>query len=242
TAVQGEAQKLPVEDKLPWLTGEWMRLLDGQVIILGDGAVGKTSIAMRHTEDNFSATYKQTIGLDFFLKRMALPGDTQVTLQIWDIGGQSIGGKMLKNYIFGAQGVLLVYDITNYESFQNLEDWYRLVRRTFDDDRMPYVALVGNKSTSRSPASGRKKDSDLTVCQFTEENDLKSFFVSAKSGDQVNTSFRQVAADLAGIALTKTDLEVEAPVLKAQIINHEQHDPDVKTADIRSSSQKCCLQ
>jgi Ras-related protein Rab-28 len=45
-----------------------------QVIILGDGAVGKTSIAMRHTEDNFSTTYKQTIGLDFFLKRLALPG------------------------------------------------------------------------------------------------------------------------------------------------------------------------
>jgi Ras-related protein Rab-28 len=42
--------------------------------------------------------------------------------------------------------VLLVYDITNYESFQNLEDWYRLVRRTFDDDKMPYVGLVGNKS------------------------------------------------------------------------------------------------
>jgi Ras-related protein Rab-28 len=96
-----------------------------QVIILGDGAVGKTSIAMRHTEDSFSNMYKQTIGLDFFLKRLALPGtdaacmhlaavsirltdclaagDTQVTLQIWDIGGQSIGGKMLKNYIYGAQ-------------------------------------------------------------------------------------------------------------------------------------------
>ncbi|GLE09638.1 hypothetical protein PINS_up021375 [Pythium insidiosum] len=77
--------------------------LQYKVIILGDGAVGKTSIAMRHTEDNFSNVYKQTIGLDFFLKRLVLPGDTQVTLQIWDIGGQSIGGKMLKNYIFGAQ-------------------------------------------------------------------------------------------------------------------------------------------
>lgn len=46
--------------------------------------------------------------------------------------------------------MLLVYDITNYESFQNLEDWYRLVRRTFDDDRMPYVGLVGNKSESNA--------------------------------------------------------------------------------------------
>ncbi|KAK1936735.1 Ras-related protein Rab-28 [Phytophthora citrophthora] len=210
-----------------------------QVIILGDGAVGKTSIAMRHTEDNFSTTYKQTIGLDFFLKRMALPGDTQVTLQIWDIGGQSIGGKMLKNYIYGAQGILLVYDITNYESFQNLEDWYRLVRRTFDDGRMPYVALVGNKTDLnhlRAVKVAKHK-------QFTEENDFKSFFVSAKTGDQVNPTFRQVAADLAGIPLTKTDLDVEAPVLKAQIINHEQNDPDVKTPDIRNTQNpKCSIQ
>ncbi|OWZ06314.1 Ras family GTPase [Phytophthora megakarya] len=212
---------------------------NSEVIILGDGAVGKTSIAMRHTEDNFSATYKQTIGLDFFLKRMALPGDTQVTLQIWDIGGQSIGGKMLKNYIYGAQGVLLVYDITNYESFQNLEDWYRLVRRTFDDGHMPYVALVGNKTDLnhlRAVKVAKHK-------QFTEENDLKSFFVSAKTGDQVNTTFRQVAADLAGVALTKSDLDVEAPVLKAQIVNHEQNDPDIKTPGIRNvQNAKCSLQ
>lgn len=78
--------------------------------------------------------------------------------------------------------------------------------------------------------------------QFVEENDLKSFFVSAKTDDQVNASFRQIAADLAGIALTRTDLDVEMPVLKAQIINHEQHDPDVKTPDIRANPRACCLQ
>ena len=65
---------------------------------------------------------------------------------MWDIGGQSIGSKMLGNYIYGAQVVLLCYDITNYQSFQNLEDWYRLVRRTFGSRALPYVALIGNKS------------------------------------------------------------------------------------------------
>ncbi len=99
------------------------------MILLGDGAVGKTSIASRFTDDVFNKVYKQTIGLDFFLKRIVLPGDIHVALQIWDIGGQSIGGKMIGNYIFGAHAVLLCYDITNYQSFQDLEDWYRLVRR-----------------------------------------------------------------------------------------------------------------
>lgn len=53
---------------------------------------------------------------------------------------------MITNYIAGADAVLLCYDITNYESFANLEDWYRLVLRTFQLGSMPFVALVGNKS------------------------------------------------------------------------------------------------
>ena len=77
--------------------------LQYKVILLGDGAVGKTSIAMRFTEDHFAKAYKQTIGLDFFIKRLVLPGEVHVALQIWDIGGQTIGGKMIGNYIYGAQ-------------------------------------------------------------------------------------------------------------------------------------------
>ena len=53
---------------------------------------------------------------------------------------------MITNYISGANAILLCYDITNYESFANLEDWLRLVVRTFDKQSMPYLALVGNKS------------------------------------------------------------------------------------------------
>lgn len=70
----------------------------------------------------------------------------EVALQIWDIGGQSIGSKMVTNYISGAHAVLLCYDITNSESFANLEDWHRIVCRTFNDQPKPYMAIVGNKS------------------------------------------------------------------------------------------------
>ncbi|CAK9035944.1 unnamed protein product [Durusdinium trenchii] len=96
--------------------------LQFKVILLGDGAVGKTSLATRFCEDHFAKQYKQTIGLDFFVKRVVLPGDIHVCLQIWDIGGQSIGGKMLSNYTYGSGAVVLCYDITNYASFQHLED------------------------------------------------------------------------------------------------------------------------
>ena len=65
--------------------------LQFKVILVGDGAVGKTSLATRFTEDNFNKKYKQTIGVDFFVKRIQIGGKYHITLQIWDIGGQSIG-------------------------------------------------------------------------------------------------------------------------------------------------------
>jgi Ras-related protein Rab-28 len=108
-----------------------MEQLQFKIILLGDGAVGKTSIAQRCCHDAFAASYKQTIGLDFFMHRLRV-GNKNIALQIWDIGGQSIGSKMLANYIYGAHAVLLCYDITNFDSFQNLEDWYRVVRKTFE--------------------------------------------------------------------------------------------------------------
>lgn len=74
------------------------------------------------------------------------PANYEIALQIWDIGGQSIGSKMITNYISGAHAILLCYDITNFESFSNLEDWYGLVTRTFNHGKRPYLAIVGNKS------------------------------------------------------------------------------------------------
>uniref|UniRef100_A0A671T2N2 RAB28, member RAS oncogene family n=1 Tax=Sinocyclocheilus anshuiensis TaxID=1608454 RepID=A0A671T2N2_9TELE len=79
-----------------------------KIVLLGDGASGKTSLAIRFAQEAFGRQYKQTIGLDFFLKRITLPAHARnlnVTLQVWDIGGQTIGGKMLDKYIYGAQCV-----------------------------------------------------------------------------------------------------------------------------------------
>ncbi|KAB0354347.1 hypothetical protein FD755_022885, partial [Muntiacus reevesi] len=105
-------------------------------IILG------TSLVTCFAQETFGKQYKQTMGLDFFLRRITLPGSLNVTLQVWDIGGQTIGGKMLDKYIYGAQGVLLVYDVTNYQSFENLEDWYSVVKKVSEEsETQPLVAL-----------------------------------------------------------------------------------------------------
>lgn len=215
-----------------------------KVILLGDGAVGKTSVAMRFCNDYFSKKYKQTIGLDFFTKKIVLPGrpgthkgaETHVVLQIWDIGGQTIGGKMIGNYIHGAQAVLLLYDITDMATFQNLEEWYRLVRKTFKGQPMPYIGLVGNKTDlSHMRSVGRDKHS-----MFSDENDMKSYFLSAKTGDMVNSCIYRVAADLAGVELSSAKTVLSAPV-QAHIIDHQRHDPEESRPAKAKRNVECVL-
>mmetsp|Transcript_100219 Transcript_100219/g.283770 ORF Transcript_100219/g.283770 Transcript_100219/m.283770 type:complete len:234 (+) Transcript_100219:139-840(+) len=213
--------------------------LQYKIILLGDGAVGKTSLATRFCEDHFAKHYKQTIGLDFFVKRVVLPGDVHVCMQIWDIGGQSIGGKMVSNYIHGSHAVILTYDLTNYQSFQHLEDWLFLVKRTFLKEPMPYMVLMANKHDLSHICTVKNEKHN----QFADENDLYSYFVSAKTGDQVHPSFYRIAADLAGVTLTKPELEVAQKPTKAELVNHQRHDPSHAeiNADDLNKAKKCCI-
>uniref|UniRef100_A0AAZ3RFT7 Ras-related protein Rab-28 n=1 Tax=Oncorhynchus tshawytscha TaxID=74940 RepID=A0AAZ3RFT7_ONCTS len=199
--------------------------------------VFQTSLATRFAQEAFGKQYKQTIGLDFFLKRITLPGNLNVTLQVWDIGGQSIGGKMLDKYVYGAQGVLLVYDITNYQSFENLEDWYGMVKKANEEsDVQPVVSLVGNKIDLEHMRTV-KADKHQRFCQ---DNSLISQFVSAKTGDSVFLAFQRVAAEILGVKLNKAEIEQSQRVVKADIVNYSQ-EPVARTVNPPRSSM-CAVQ
>lgn len=162
-------------------------------------------------------------------------------MQYRDIGGQTLGSKMLKRYISGADAVLFTYDITNYPSFQNLEDWMRVVIQANEEqntkDNLPYFALLGNKSDLSHLRTVRMPHH----IQFAEENSMSSFLLSAKTGDQVPTTFYKIAADLAGVTLTKPDTQVRTKVVKAELVNYQKDDPNVEEPDIKPRS-KCIIQ
>ncbi|XP_041433756.1 ras-related protein Rab-28-like [Xenopus laevis] len=204
-----------------------------KIVILGDGACGKTSLAMRFAQESFGKQYKQTVGLDFFLKRITLPGNLNVTLQVWDIGGQTIGGKMLDKYIYGTQGVLLVYDITNYQSFENLEDWLSMVKKVNEEsERQPFVALVGNKRFNYY-------NSSLLLGPLTIATRQS---IACKFGRliQVFLCFQRVAAEILGIKLNKAEIEQSQRVVKADIVNYSQ-EPVTRTVNPPRSSM-CTIQ
>lgn len=213
-----------------------------KVILIGDGAVGKTSLIRRFIDDSFGPVYKQTIGVDFFSKRLSLPGDVEVSLQIWDIGGQSIGGKMIQNYVAGSHAVLLCYDVTNRDSFADLEDWYRVVRRAYRDKPMPLCGLIANKCDLGLHVRAVRAQQHN---QFADEAGLVSYMLSAKSGDQVHACFVRVAAQLAGVDINQSQMEHHVKVVEATIVDHEQKESSVNSGRLTPrgrSGGRCCVQ
>lgn len=208
-----------------------------KIVLLGDGASGKTSLAIRFAQEAFGKQYKQTIGLDFFLKRITLPGNLNVTLQVWDIGGQTIGGKMLDKYIYGAQGVLLVYDITNSQSFEDLEDWLNMVRKANEEsDAQPAISLIGNKIDLEHMRTVKMEKHQ----RFCQENGLISQFVSAKTGDTVFLCFQRLAAEILGIKLNKAEMEQSQRIVKAELVDYPQDEGPIRQET--NQSKICSVQ
>ncbi|KAF1384978.1 hypothetical protein PFLUV_G00125830 [Perca fluviatilis] len=209
-----------------------------KIVVIGDGACGKTSLATRFAQEAFGKQYKQTIGLDFFLKRISLPGNLNVTLQVWDIGGQTLGGKMLDKYVYGAHGVLLVYDITNYQSFENLEDWFSMLKKANEEsDIQPVVSLIGNKIDMEHMRTV-KADKHQRFCQ---ENSLISQFVSAKTGDSVYLCFQRVAAEILGVKLNKAEIEQSQRIVKAELVDYPQDEGPIRQEN-NHQSKICSVQ
>ena len=93
-----------------------------KLLMIGDSAVGKTSLLLRYANDTFSSTFITTIGIDFKIKTVHL-GGKKVKLQIWDTAGQEQFRTITRSYFRGAQGIVLVYDITDRRTFNSVRSW-----------------------------------------------------------------------------------------------------------------------
>lgn len=166
-----------------------------KLVFLGEQSLGKTSLITRFMYDSFDNTYQATIGIDFLSKTMYLE-DRTVRLQLWDTAGQERFRSLIPSYIRDSTVAVVVYDITNTNSFHQTSKWIDDVRTERGSDVI--IMLVGNKtdlSDKRqvSMEEGERKAKDLNV-MFIE--------TSAKTGYNVKQLFRRVAAALPGMDST----------------------------------------
>uniref|UniRef100_A0A182V5X4 Ras-related protein Rab-8A n=1 Tax=Anopheles merus TaxID=30066 RepID=A0A182V5X4_ANOME len=111
-----------------------------KVLVLGDSNVGKTCIVHRYCDERYYDTYISTIGIDFKQKLINLDG-VPIKLQIWDTAGQERFRTLTTAYYRGAMGILLMYDVTSLESFNNLSYWLRNIQEIAENFDMPFFEV-----------------------------------------------------------------------------------------------------
>ncbi|MHA1785503.1 MAG: GTP-binding protein [Candidatus Helarchaeota archaeon] len=172
-----------------------------KVIIVGDGAVGKTALSVRYTQGKFMDDYKMTIGVDFSVKMLDVDGH-RVKLQLWDTGGQERFSYLRPLYYSGAVGGLIVFDKTYRPSFENIPKWFQEVRQ----NRGPNIPLllVGNKVDLPDWQVSTEEAVALSKTYKTIYRD-----VSAKSGKSVDEVFSSLIKMIISPETAKSMLEEE---------------------------------
>lgn len=206
--------------------------------IIGDGSVGKSSIINAFKTDGFLPVYKQTVGCDFYEKSLPVR-NRNISLKVWDIGGQSIHSKNIIQYLGSSSAIFLVYDVTNKDSFNNLDDWLRVAR---NHSPCKYLYVVGNKIDLISLRQVTKPQHELFIA---ENNIFGGLFMSAKSGENVVRAFYEVAGEVCGLKLTSYELAYHDKVLGVQVARHDDSNggrtsfaDDIEAEDLAAEARK----
>jgi len=153
---------------------------------VGDSGVGKSSLLLRYCDDTFTDSFIATIGSDYKVRELNLDG-SKVKLQIWDTAGQERFRTITSSYYRGAHGIVVVYDTTNQETFQNVQKWLQEIDRYAGED--VHRLLVGSKSDL---ASERKVSKDEAK-DLADQMNLELIETSSKDNNNVEAAFKMMA-------------------------------------------------
>jgi len=187
-----------------------------KILILGDPAVGKSCFLARYVENTFENVYMSTAGMDYKYKDVELGDGKLIKLQIWDTAGQERYRTLTTNLYKGAVGIVLIYDITNKKTFDNVRSWITSIEE--ETSKKIILILVGNKADLKDERKVQKEEGE----DIAKEFNLPFFESSAQSGLNVKSVFETLAK-----------LIVEK---KAQSANQGQKLTNIKNVE----KKKCC--
>ena len=161
------------------------------VVLVGDSGVGKSNLLSRFTRNEFSLESKSTIGVEFATRRITFD-EKVVKAQIWDTAGQERYRTITSAYYRGAVGAMVVYDITNHRTYENVDRWLKELDSYADDNIL--IVLVGNKSDERG--RHHRQVSTEEAKAFAQKNGLEFIETSAMDASNVDQAFRIVLSEL----------------------------------------------
>lgn len=198
-----------------------------KVIIIGNSSVGKSCILMRYVDDEFTTSFISTIGIDFKIKTVEVDG-LRIKVQLWDTAGQERFQSITQAYYRGAMGVIIVYDVTNRETFDKVRQWMNSLNR--HTDNIPKL-IIGNKidlrdtDTNTETEKNNVREEDGNALAF--EYDCKFIEVSAKRNYKINEAFTTIIRDTIGYLQNRDTL---GKTTQQDII-----------VDAESNKSTCCL-
>jgi len=179
-----------------------------KLLIIGDSGVGKSSLMNRFSDNVFSESYINTIGVDFKIRTIEVNGK-MIKLQIWDTAGQERFRTIVSSYYRGAHGIMIVFDITDKESFYNVKMWSEEIKKYASSNVK--TILIGNKADFESKRQVEYSEAK----EYADSNNMNYFETSAKTALNVEKSFFELASLLINnvvVNTNKTEIKVSHPV------------------------------
>ncbi len=189
-----------------------------KVLLLGDGAVGKTSIRERYMGKGFKGSYLKTIGADFASKKLTM-GDTQITMQIFDLAGQDAYVTARKAFYKGGRAAFLVFDLQDETTLVNLRQWAKDAIE-FSQGSISTFVILGNKADLVETRMVSKERAVQFCRQLSAETGLDLVYLetSAKTGQNIKEAFDLLAYTLLKEANVQISPEVYTPPEIIEII------------------------
>jgi len=159
------------------------------MLLIGDSGVGKSCLLLRFADDTYTESYISTIGVDFKIRTIELEGKT-VKLQIWDTAGQERFRTITSSYYRGAHGIIVVYDVTDNDTFLRVQQWLQEIGRYANEN--VNKLLVGNKSDLEEK---RKVTKEMGQA-FADEHGIQFLETSAKDASNVELAFQEMAKQI----------------------------------------------
>ena len=189
-----------------------------QLLIIGNSIVGKTSILTKYTSKAYTESYVATVGLDFFTKDETIDSKT-IRIKIWDTAGQERYKAITKCFFQRAQGIIIVFDVTNKRSFDDLKMWIDSIKSqsklTEDLENMPII-IIGNKIDIPKRVIDKE-----TAMNFAKEQNFDYYETSAKTGEGIDNAIKEL-------------------VKKVMVYINKKNGTDNLKLNENSSKRKCC--